>query len=187
MKRHVMLDLETLGTKPGCPVISIGAVIFINAPEYRNDKFYVSITPKSQEGLMDAPDPETLIWWSKQSKEAQDAVFNDPLAMDIIEALHRFKNFLRSFLINAEDEIIIWGKGATFDEPIIKEAFDRCLIPIDWTFRNSLCYRTLEEMAKMFNVELPEFKGVKHNALADAYHQAECAKIILSTFAAGTV
>lgn len=176
---HVMLDLETLGTKPGCKILSIGASVFNRPAEFKDCFFYTAIDPINQARMGDA-DPATLAWWEKQSEEAKSAVFNNPEAKNIIEALNLFNSFLLHLRSSSEDRIVIWGNGATFDEPIIAEAMRRYEIEPVWTFRDSMCFRTLKELGKMFGVTEPEFTGVKHNALKDAIHQAEWADKILA-------
>lgn len=180
MRRHVMVDLETLGLKPGCPIVSIGAVCFINAPINKNTNFYITILPKSRANIMDRPDESTLKWWEEQSVEARAEVFDNPISVDILDALPKFKQFLQQLQVYSEDEIVIWGNGASFDEPILAEAFKRAGIALQWSFRNSMCFRTLKELAKMYGIELPEFEGVKHNALADAVYQAKCANTVFN-------
>lgn len=181
MKRHVMVDLETLGLKPGCPIVSIGAVVFMNAPEFRDNLFYCTIAPESQYDIMDSADQSTLNWWNKQSEEAKAEVFNNPNSIDIVAALHRFRSFLEQLQVTSQDEIVIWGNGASFDEPILLEAFTRTLVAIQWNYRNSFCFRTLKMLAEMYNIELPTFEGIKHNALADARYQAQCALRVFNT------
>lgn len=179
---HVMLDLETLGTKPGCPILSIGATTFLTpAPT----SYYLVI----QEGQakMDNPDPDTIAWWAKQSEEARAEVFNNPNALHIYDALITFNNWLVALKQTPEDRIIIWGKGATFDEPILQEAMKRYGITPVWTFRDSMCFRTLAEVGKMCFVSDPEFQGARHNALHDAEHQAVWAEDIFKHIYPGMI
>lgn len=176
---HVMLDLETLGTKPGCKILSIGASVFNGPDELKDKYFYAVIDPDSQD-LMDTQDPATMAWWNEQSAEARDAVFNNKYAGNLVGVLKLFNTFLENLKDSPEERIIIWGNGATFDEPIIKEAMKRYEIEPAWTFRDSMCFRTLKELGKMWGIEEPDFTGVKHNALADAAHQAKWADKILS-------
>lgn len=175
---HVMLDLETLGTKPGCPILSIGATTFLTS-QFGSKQLFTETIQSHNQLEMDKPDPDTLSWWQAQSEEAKVAVFDNPDAIHIIIALTKFNNWLMNFKREEEDRILLWGNGATFDVPIIEEACKRYNIPMIWTFRDSLCFRTLKELGKMFNVQEPEFVGIKHNALSDACHQANWAERIL--------
>lgn len=179
MKHHVMLDLETLGTKPGCPIISIGAVVFATGDDWYFKQFYTSILPNSQE-RMQVPEQATLAWWDKQPEEARAEVFNNVNSIPLYQALIRFVSWTDEVVkLDPADEIVIWGKGATFDEPIIAEALKRYDHATPWTFRDSMCFRTLIEVGKMAGITEPVFEGVKHNALSDAMHQAKWADKIM--------
>jgi hypothetical protein len=62
---NVMVDIETLGTEPGCVVLSIGAVAFDKEMGFVEDFYEVINTVDSfSEGL--TYDNDTLAWWKKQ-------------------------------------------------------------------------------------------------------------------------
>lgn len=170
---HVMLDLETLGTKPGCPILSIGATTFLTTvPE----RFYQVI--QEQQVLMDLPDPDTVAWWKQQSEAAQREIFGNDQALDICSSLTLFVQWLNYIKQDPGAHIVIWGKGANFDEPILREAFSRYNIPYPISGKHSMCFRTLELIGKMARIQVPDFIGDRHNALADAEHQAQYAELI---------
>lgn len=58
MSKDVMVDLETLGTRPGCKILSIGAVEFGVGPDYNEDglgaEFYVEVQRAHQGNLHNA-------------------------------------------------------------------------------------------------------------------------------------
>lgn len=116
MTTHIMLDLETWGTEPGCDIRSIGACVFDpvagtvverlkghNTPE-GDGTFYIACdNPPTIDGEDDRyltyplhRDPRTVQWWSEQSDEAQ-AAFADPV--DLREALVRFTDWLDDVLL----------------------------------------------------------------------------------------
>lgn len=161
---NIMLDLETLGTKPGCKIISIGATTFSTDTRNQKQKFYETIMVGLQDQLKS--DQKTLEWWSKQSEEAQKEVFDNPNSIRLTKALYLFSNWLESL----EATPIIWCKGAGFDAPILEAACEIYGFTIPWKFRNVRCVRTVMDMFP--EIKAPAFNGVKHNALADAEHQA---------------
>jgi exodeoxyribonuclease VIII len=176
---HVMLDLETLGTKPGCPILAIGAAVITNYREYPLQKItLLDVTINEGQARLNNPDPDTVDWWNRQEQEARDRLFNNPDSIYIVDALNHFNSFLLQLKNTPTDRIIIWGNGATFDEPIIKEAMIRYDIEPVWTFRDSMCFRTLKEIGKLLGIQEPEFAGTKHIALNDALHQAQWAQLI---------
>lgn len=165
---HVMIDLETLGKRPGCKILSIGAVTF-HPDTGVKDEFYVNVDPHTQEGLHS--DPDTVKWWKKQSRAAKDALTVDrkPLA----GALQLFT----SWYINCGGEQV-WGNGATFDNVILTACYEYCKLERPWRYRDDRCHRTLvNEFGR--GLSKPLFQGVAHNALDDARFQAQYAAAIL--------
>lgn len=177
---NVMLDLETLGVKPGARILSIGAVLFgLSDPRAIRYEFERTISLVGQE-RMDTPDPETLDWWSKKDEEVKAIACGG--TSDLTAVLTDFNAWLKLMAEgDAGVKINIWGKGATFDEPIIAEAMRRYLVTPVWNYKGAMCYRTLEELGKKLGLVLPPLpEGQKHIAINDARHQAFCADLILS-------
>jgi hypothetical protein len=157
---HIMLDLETLSTRADAIIVSIGAVKFNMTGEMDEIGFY-AVCDLHQPGRHFSPD--TLAWWMTQSDEAR-AVFSDKNAITLNDALTQLSQWAD------RDDYKMWSNGANFDIPIINHAFDTQFVPRATKHWNEQCYRTMKNLYK--SVPLPEFKGVKHNALADAAHQA---------------
>lgn len=155
----VMLDLETLGTAPGCVVLSIGACT-LDLKETFYEKMAVDDCVAN--GL--EIDMETMAWWNKQSNEARLEAFSG--IKGLVEVLGAFDDWLRKVKANA-----IWGNGADFDQPILLAAYKAASItPSGWPRYGNRCYRTVKTM---FEVPPIAFIGTKHNALEDAIHQAK--------------
>ena len=70
----VMLDLETFGTRPGCVIRSIGAIVFDPYSTQTGETFYCNVTREDQERLGLHVDPNTEAWWGRQTKDARDAL-----------------------------------------------------------------------------------------------------------------
>src|SRR5579863_9996095 len=68
MSLHVMVDIETWGTRPASIPIAIGAVKFNQ--DWMEDKFYQAIDPKSAHMLGLQIDTETLLWWMASAQRA---------------------------------------------------------------------------------------------------------------------
>lgn len=176
---HIMIDLETMGTSPTAPIISIGAVIF-NA-EGITDNFYEVVDLKSAVDAGAVMDPRTVIWWMEQSDEARAALTGGGMPIDTV--LGDFGHFcavgvMRKILDAWEDkpttpvlEIFgVWGNGAAFDNVILAEAYKRLDMEVPWPFWKDKCYRTVKQMYP--DVEIKRV-GTHHNALSDAKTQAE--------------
>lgn len=162
---HIMLDLETWGTRPGCAIRSVGAVIFDPRARVLNgEEFYANVDGESclRAGL--TLDLGTAEWWEEQSVEARAHLKQDPLPLE--EVLHRFTAFA-----GEGAPVYIWGHGASFDPPILEEAYRRFFLPAPWAFWNIRDTRTAYDMAGVSLGSFPR-QGDHHNALDDAKHQA---------------
>ncbi len=168
--RHVMVDLETLGTEPFTPILSIGACRFNMESEMlpfadpENDLFYQAVTLESclEAGLR--PSASTVLWWMQQGKDAQQ-VFSDPNAVALPQALDAFTDWLDS----RPDEM--WGNSARFDFGLLSSAYRACGKVVPWDFRRERCYHTMKALPTAGAVRI-EREGVHHNALDDAVSQA---------------
>lgn len=167
---NVMIDLETMGTNPDAAIISIGAVAFDVDTRTIGEKFYRTIDLKSSVASGGKMDPDTVIWWMRQSEEAKEVfktIYGDP-PNQLTDVLHDFTSFLdRQSGIKYR---YIWGCGAAFDNTILAETYRRCGLKVPWSFWNDRCYRTI----KAFYPDIPIARsGTYHNALDDAEAQAK--------------
>ena len=160
-KQHVMVDLETLGTRPGDAVISLGAVKF-SLENGVTDRFYTSISASTCKEAGLRAQKSTLEWWEKQSPEARTAAFKGESTLEA--ALTKFTTWL-----GTPDNVVLWGNGANFDNALLAAAYRAISMEPPWKFWNDRCYRTI---ASMFLVHKIERVGTHHNALNDAETQA---------------
>lgn len=172
----VMVDIETLGTRPGCLVLSIGAVAFDHRHGLGHE-FYTVINQGSCEAAGLRVDKGTLAWWMRQSPEAQTVLKESRGGgVELQEALAQFTEYLRHF----GPEVRVWGNGAAFDNVIISSLYHAVGLRQPWKYINDRCYRTLKSFFPSIQMER---EGVYHNALADAKSQAEHAVRILAKIA----
>jgi len=158
---HVMIDLETMGTRPNAPIIAIGAVTFDANATY--DEFYVNIDLESAVNDSHAVvDPKTVLWWMEQSGEARSALRGDK--KKILTALYEFRDWLKP-----DKPEGVWGNGASFDNTILSETYRRMNLTPPWPFWADRCYRTMKNMYPQIEMDR---SGVHHNALDDAKSQA---------------
>ena len=175
--QNVMVDLETLGKRAGCVIISIGAVVFDPSNDKLGEEFYSVVSSRScvDKGLH--VDDETLRWWSIQSEQAQDVFKSsmDRRANTIDTALIKFNDWLSQ--LGPKKEIAVWGNGSDFDNAIMYAAYAACGIEPAWHFWNSRCFRTLKNLT---SIKAEPRIGIHHNALDDARFQALHANKIFS-------
>lgn len=163
--KHIMVDLETLGTTADSCIMSIGAVRFdLESNKIDDAGFYASVSIDSNLELKRRVQEATLIWWMNQGPAAQ-GVF------------HESKQTLQTALTEltiwmGEGQHVVWSNGADFDMPMLAHAYTSLCMEVPWKFWNSKCYRTYKNLPGASSVKVP-FEGTKHNALFDAIHQAK--------------
>ena len=157
--QRVMLDIETFGTRPGCVIVSIGAVR-INGTEVTDDRFEVNVDPGScvRHGL--EMDPSTVNWWLTQDREAVRRFQDDPQSLP--DALDRFAEW-----IGKVDEV--WGNGSDFDNAILCAAYEMLGSRAPWPTFGNRCYRTVKSLCPEIRIQRT---GTYHSALDDAVSQA---------------
>lgn len=160
---HLMIDIETLGTRPNAPILSIGAVVFDPNTGKQGATFYRAIDPANA-FLHGVPDGDTFKWWMEQSDAARKAaVAGTTLLPDALTALTKMPVVWK--------DVQVWANDPDFDVTILNYAFHKtlgCLSP--WRFWNTRSCRTIAEVA---GKRPPKPQGVHHNALDDAKHQAK--------------
>lgn len=177
--KNVMVDLETVGMRPGCGILSIGAVFFDD--KKLGQEFYQVVNIESCYKLGLHTDQLTVVWWSSQSVEARK-VFDDSLAnrgLDIADALTQFNNFLRTGTGSPK----VWGNGADFDNAILAVAYALTGVKPGWKPYDGRCYRTLKGFLPTTKITR---QGTHHNALDDAKSQAEHAITVLNALRLGS-
>lgn len=160
-QKHVMIDIETLGTRPGDVILSIGAVKFSLQDEI-TEKFHVTIDVESSKALGMRAQKSTLEWWSKQSEEARAAAFKGELKLE--NALTKLTMWMPP-----TDFAVVWGNGANFDNNLLAAAYRIAKLDVPWHYWNDRCYRTISAMFLKTKIERV---GTGHNALDDAMTQA---------------
>lgn len=168
--KHVMLDVETLGTSADACIISIGAVKFdLESTAMDDAGFYANISVESNLEAKRRIQEATLLWWFNRGKAAQ-AVFHEPK-----QTLHGALVDLAEWL--GEGESYMWSNGADFDLPMVAHAYTSLGMDVPWAFWRSRCFRTYKNLPGAKDVEIV-FDGVEHNALADAVYQAKMVQAI---------
>ena len=179
--KHVMLDLETMGNGNTAAIIAIGACYFDPDTGQIGEAFSRNVTLESSTAAGLVMDTSTVLWWMKQDDEARAAFKREAVELDI--ALADFLEFLPA---KSKGKVNIWGNGATFDNVILENAFSACGMSAPWEFWNHRDVRTVVDMGRAIVGIDPKrdfpFEGTKHEALADALHQAKYVTAIWQGF-----
>jgi exodeoxyribonuclease VIII len=162
--RKIMLDLETLGTRPGCAISQIAAVDDAGAEFSR----YVKWT--TERGF--TIDAGTLLWWQGKPKAlAVQVAAQTHSAVPVEQALGELAAW-----IGMARPIEVWANSPSFDCEILREACRKVGVECPWTFRDERDFRTAVAIAEL----CPDRRGIEavgrtdaHDALWDARAQAD--------------
>jgi len=169
----VCVDLETLGvnTDRRTVIVSIGAVAFnpLEQDSYADLTeercFYAPLGMECQleNGLKISA--STIRWWMEQSTLAKRVFQETPIPPE--EAFRDFIKFIKN-----HKAIYLWGNGNTFDNMILRNAFEAYglgdMFPIFWT--KDMDLRTLKRVAGGMKDFITE-RGIEHHALDDAKYE----------------
>jgi hypothetical protein len=175
--QHLMIDLETLSTRPDAAILSIGAVFFDIETGKLGDEFHCGI--KMEDGNHYGHiDPKTVGFWLIQSQEAREDInrmTGGDNAFSLAQALLRFDAFFNRS--TNPPRVKVWGNGAGFDPILMESAFRRCHLKTPWQFWMTRDVRTIVDLGRDLIGFAPKkdmlFEGTQHSALDDAIHQAK--------------
>ena len=184
--KNIVLDLETLGFRSTSAILSIGAVILDTETLDVGEKFYVMVTQRScwEAGL--TVDMSTITWWALQSDMAKTVLRStsdegdNGEATSLSNALLQLTQFMAE---HADPKAEVWGNGSDFDNAILANAYSAVRVDVPWKFWNNRCMRTLKSVVPKEVWSIVERKGLHHNALDDAIHQANIIAMCLSYLA----
>lgn len=165
-----MLDIETLGTAPGSAILAIGAVKFTKGDIYA--EYYRRIDLKSAIAAGLNMDPDTVMWWLKQTDDARLEITRE--GCDIQDVLTHFAEWVWCLHTEAPEEVAgweieMWGNGASFDNVLLSVAYEKIGAPRPWKYSGDRCYRTIKNLYPEVQMQRT---GTHHNALDDAKSQA---------------
>lgn len=162
-----MIDIETLGTKPGCAVTAVGILRF--------DPFSAEPIKGAEFGVRDGgghQDPATLEWWAHPDRaEAKDYLrsLSHVQAEDVMGALVNYVH-----MQPPSESVEWWAKSPSFDMAILEDLADRTGTFVPWKFREPRDVRTA------FSMVGPDFvwadlvpNAPLHSPLADCQLQAD--------------
>lgn len=173
MSKDIMVDIESLDVKPGAIILSIGAV---DVHDFSNT-FYSKISVEDSIGNGFHSSKSTSDWWKKQPIEVyQEAISGTKTNVEVANELAAWIKQVGSGDVN------IWGNGALMDNAILIEWYNVLGIPLPWTYKQDRCFRTIKAEFGGEYIDEIEFTGDKHNALADAIHQAKQLRAIFNMY-----
>ncbi|MFM2589445.1 3'-5' exonuclease [Vibrio sp. TBV020] len=183
MTKHIMVDLETMGSGSNASIVSIGAVVFDPTTGDLGNRFYqvVSLNSSAHYGEIDS---STVQWWMQQSEDARAIFQKETEKVSLKDALNQLNEWLAD--IGSVKEIFLWGNGSGFDNVILNNAFKSARIRPNFIHWNDLDVRTIVKMGRDILGIDPKSSlhrsGTHHSALDDAIFQAQYVSVIWSMF-----
>lgn len=162
---HLMIDIETMGTRFDAPVLAIGAVFFDPNTGVLGAEFYraIDIHDAFAHGKVDGG---TVKWWMQQGDAARMAAIKGTESLaDALAALSEFYGWIGN-------GPTVWANGPTFDISILEYAYAKTRLSVPWNYCRSRDCRTIKDLASHLNIDTAVSAGVAHNALDDAKSQA---------------
>jgi hypothetical protein len=166
-----MLDLETLGTNPGDAVISIGIQLFDAEAGKLGPGAKVNLDIEKVIAAGFGVTGSTIKFWINQSEAATKAALESP--SDLVQGLMAVADLLTDDEGGQNESLKVWGNGVGFDNVLLREMYQRLNLLEPWMHWNDRCFRTMKGEHDPDKKLQPEFVGEKHDALADATHQAK--------------
>lgn len=180
---HIMLAIKAWGTRPGCDIRSIGAVMFnphtgaIDRAGRQPGPFYIATENPGCNVVAGGKynlyrDPEIVKWWNDQSQEAQ-AAFANPV--DLRKVCEHFTSWIRYLPTTTPSEgfnhIRIWSNSSHFDVAILQAVYHAIRLPVPWHHEALRDLQTITDAANMTHEEFSKF-GDEYNAMHNAIAQA---------------
>jgi hypothetical protein len=165
------IDLETLGTDPGCVITQVGLCAF-DARGHKTTHYSMlwRIDPQSCLDHGMHVSWSTISWWLRQDQAARDGMGRAGGYGSLVQALTSVNAWIESHTEPGKFEV--WGHGSGFDVTLLEAAYRIAKVPVPWEFRKVRDLRTLIQLKPSLTVERPLSK-VEHDAMHDAIAQAE--------------
>lgn len=180
---ELMLDLETLDTKPSAIVLSVGAVVWetkfnygTGKQEYEiKERFLRVLNIQEQADKHRTVSQDTILWWQRQDPTAREEAFNP-----VRQSCHRTLRDLRDFVDKctnhpSPDKKVnaFWASPATFDFPIWEDLAMTFSNLVPWTYRQKYDVRTVVREANLSARDHsdPKLVGIPHTPVYDCEWQ----------------
>lgn len=173
----MLLCAKTLGRRPGCVVMNIGAVMFdrsgedAGAPMRGENQLYEAISAFDSHTLKLTSDPETLRWWKKQDswKVVGEEFMHSTTS--VATACDRLGAFIAH-----HQPTKIWSNSPTFHIEVLRALHDRAGKEMPIAYRQEMDYRTLMDLVYVDRSQRPDMGEVpgfpKQHAIGDAVSQS---------------
>ncbi|WP_312357243.1 3'-5' exonuclease [Sphingobacterium multivorum] len=167
--KDIMIDIETMGTKPYSVILSIGAVKFdINTGDI-GEQFYRVIDVKSSKKAGLVFDFDTVMWWANQPDDVRDSILEGKSSLFLV--------LCDLMMFIGTDKATLWSNSPSFDLSLIRNACERVDIEPIWQYWQERDVRTISGLNPEVRKNMSQ-NGIPHHAISDCIYQV---KYLVST------
>ncbi len=176
---EMMIDLETLDTKPSAVVLSIGAVIWETHYSETTgltwepvERFMRVLNMEEQLSRGRTVSQSTLLWWQDQDPTAKAEAFN-PTRTPVVWVLNEFHDFAKRFEAEPARLNAFWASPVAFDLPIWEDLAMTFSNFVPWSYNQRYDVRTVVREANLSAKDHkdPKLAGVPHTPVYDCEWQ----------------
>jgi 3' exoribonuclease, RNase T-like len=191
---NVVLDLETVSTRPNAAILQIGAAIPRFDHDYLPSDFpttfertirYEDVIALTGSKTLDMDD-DTMKWWGAQPIETKRIVFSGQTSY--LDAMLEFRDWMTTITQASEGkQVAVWGNDVGFDNVILTHSLDLHGVHKVWSYKNNRCFRTLRAVFPLTEsqedrIVLATRNYVKHTALGDARYEATVVEAVVEAY-----
>ena len=175
---EIMIDIETLDTKPSAVVASIGMAAFDPAADYEVlGTFHCCLDWNAQIAKGRTVSQPTLQFWFQQSPAAINSQLFNPIQHEVLWALRDVQYFVARFSDPAAGDngpSKFWANSPSFDMVILESLARDFGTTAPWTFRQTFDLRTLELAAEEAGYDFRSvINHAPHDPVQDCLAQIE--------------
>lgn len=182
----LMVDIETLSTRPTAAVVAIGAVKFdplgLRLKANPMPELFITISVP-QARMLGHVDPQTVEWWATQPQMLRQLIMSGSITPD---------KALAELFVFAKGCNKVWAKSPTFDCVILRHLATQLGMTWPFSHRDEHDVRTMEHAGWRFGLDMNDPKYLdakpidsysKHHPLGDCAHQILMVQIVSAELA----
>jgi hypothetical protein len=172
---EIMIDIETLGTRPGSVITQIGVAQFDKVKIQNSWSSFVAVDPQVERGAK--IDVDTLRWWLARPEGLANQLAKRPISTTKPEhVLQELSDLVRPC-------VGVWANSPSFDLVLLEDLYRRFEMPVPWQYAQARDQRTALVMRGYTRASdvLKSNPDKAHDAGYDARYQAEVIRRILWT------
>lgn len=173
----IMIDIETLDTRPKGVVTQIGMVIVdLQDPTTPIRVIEETLPIQPQLELNRTIGADTMLFWMRQPDETrkhlQDCGGND--LEELLAITRNINRKLDSEIRSANNDYEVWARGPQFDVVMLESLFQDCGQSVLWTYDSVRDLRTFMKQAGVKSEDVDSAGLVPHDAVDDCKFQWRC-------------